>query len=136
MKEVEDGCRVKMYAGQIAQARGQHEEAYTIWKDMIRQEPDNWLVYAYTADRYASDCRYEEAIEYNKMAYALQPSPKYVDAAECIAHIYEIMGDYEKAIQAWEELIRALDIEWKITEGEAIDRPVREIVRLKALRKE
>ncbi len=136
MKEVEDGCRVKMYAGQIAQARGQHEEAYTIWKDMIRQEPDNWLVYAYTADRYASDCRYEEAIEYNKMAYALQPSPKYVDAAECIAHIYEIMGDYEKAIQAWEELIRALDMEWKITEGEAIDRPVREIVRLKALRKE
>lgn len=133
MQAVEDDCRVKMYAGQIVKAKGIPEEAYSIWNDMIRQEPGNWLVYAFTADRYAADCRYEEAIVFNEKAFELQPSPKFVDAAECIAHIYEIMGNYEKAIKSWEELIRVLNIEWNITEGEAIDRPLREIARLKAI---
>ncbi|HBY72333.1 MAG TPA: hypothetical protein DEG06_08835 [Lachnospiraceae bacterium] len=136
LKEVEDNCRVKKYTGEIAWARGKHDEAYAIWDDMVNSEPDNWLVYAYSADRYAADCRYQEAIEFNKMAFKLQPSPKYTDAAECIAHIYEIMGEYEKAVEAWEELIRELKTEWNITEGEAIDRPVREIARLKELIKE
>lgn len=136
MREVEDDCRVKMYAGEIAWAAGKRDEAYSIWDDMVKQEPDNWLVYAYTADRYAADCRYEEAIEFNKMAFKLQPSPKYMDAAECIAHIHEIMGEYERAVEGWEELIRELETEWNITEGEAIDRPLREIARLKEFVKE
>ncbi|SHJ65482.1 DNA-binding transcriptional regulator, XRE-family HTH domain [Anaerocolumna jejuensis DSM 15929] len=136
MKEVEDDCRVKMYAGEIAWAAGKHNEAYSIWADMVKQEPDNWLVYAYTADRYAAGCRYKEAIEFNKMAFKLQPSPKYMDAAECIAHIHEITGEYERAVEAWEELIRELETEWNITEGEAIDRPLREIAQLKEFVKE
>ncbi len=136
MREVEDDCRVKMYAGEIAWAAGKHDEAYSIWDDMVKQEPDNWLVYAYTADRYAAGCRYEEALEFNKIAFKLQPSPKYMDAAECIAHIHEIMGEYERAVEDWEELIRELETEWNITEGEAIDRPLREIARLKEFVKE
>jgi transcriptional regulator with XRE-family HTH domain len=133
MKEVEDDCRVKMYAGEIMWARGKQEEAYTIWNAMIEQEPDHWLVYAYTADRYAADCNYDKAIELNKKAYELQPSPKYTDAAECIAHIYEIKGEYDNAITAWEELILVLQDEWNIIEGEAVDRPKREIERLKEM---
>jgi tetratricopeptide (TPR) repeat protein len=102
---------------------------------MMEQEPENWLVYAYSADRYALDCKYEKAIELNKKAYELQPSPKYTDASECIAHIYEITGEYEKAIKAWEELILVLQNEWHITEGEAVDRPRREIERLREMSK-
>lgn len=133
MKKAEDDCRVRMYEGQIAWARGEQEKAYSIWDDMAKQEPDNWLVYAYAADRYAADCRYQEAVELNKKAYLLQPSPKYIDAYECISHIYEIMGDYEKAVDALEEVIHTLEQEWHITEGEAVDRPHREIARLKEL---
>ncbi len=133
MKEIEDDCRVMKYAGDIAWAKGKHEEAYSIWDNMVRQEPDNWLVYAFNADRYAANCRYQEAIDLNKRAFELQSSPKYTDAAECIAHIYEIMGEYERAVEAWEELIRVLNTEWNISEGEAIDRPLREIGRLKEL---
>ena len=135
MKDVENDCRVKMYAGEIVWARGDHEQAYSMWNDMIEQEPGNWLVYSYTADRYAADCRYEEAVELNKKAFQLQPSPKYTDAAECIAHIYEITGEYEKAIEAWEELILVLQIEWHTTEGEAVDRPRREIERVREISK-
>lgn len=135
MKRVEDDCRVRMYEGQIAWARGRQEEAYSIWDSMVKQEPDNWLVYAYAADRYAADSRYQEAIEFNKQAYLLQPSPKYIDAYECNAHIYEIMGDYEKAVDALEEVIHILEQEWQVAEGEAIDRQHREIIRLKELEK-
>ncbi len=42
-----------------------------------------------------------------------------------------IMGEYERAVEAWEELIRELETEWNITEGEAKDRPLMEIARLK-----
>ncbi len=131
LKDIEDDCRVKKYAGEIAWARGEHGEAYAIWDNMVKIEPDNWLAYAFAADKYAADCRYQEAIEINKMAFQLQPSPKYTDAAECSAHIYEIMGEYDKAAEALEELIRVLESEWNTTEGEAIDRILREIARLK-----
>lgn len=133
MKKVEDDCRVKYYEGEILWAKGKHEEAYSSWSDMVKNEPDNWLVYAYLADRYAVDGRYLEAIEFNKKASELQPSPKYTDTTECIAHIYEIKGEFEKAIDSWEELIRELEGEWHINEGETVDRPLREIARLKEL---
>lgn len=133
MKEVDNDCRVKMYEGEIAWAKGEHDKAYSIWDDMVVQDPNNWLVYAYMADRYAADSRYQQAIEFNKKAFQLQPSPKYTDAAECSAHIYEIMGDFHKAIISWEELIHQLEVEWHIVEGEAVDRPMREIIRLKEL---
>lgn len=43
------------------------------------------------------------------------------------------MGEYKNAIVEWEELIRVLESEWHITEGEIVDRPVREIARLKEM---
>lgn len=136
MQKVEDDCRVAMYEGEIAWAEGNQDKAYAIWKDMVEKDGENWLVYAYLADRYAGNCRYEEAVACNRKAFELQPSPKYADAAECIAHIREITGDYPEAIEAWEEYIRVLDTQWHITEGEAVDMPRREIARLKELIKE
>lgn len=131
MKEAEDDFRVMMFEGEILWAKGKFEEAYKVWEDMVSNEPDNWIAYSYTADRYAKGCRYEDAIEFNKKAISLQPSPKYTDGAECIAHIYEIREEYEMAIEAWQEVICQLKEEWNITEGELVDRPNREIIRLK-----
>lgn len=133
MKKVKNSCRVKYYEGLILWAKGEHAKAYSVWHDMVEQEPDNWLVYGYLADRYAADCKYHKSIEYHKKAFELQPSPKYVDAPICIAHIYEIMGEYEKAIESWKEVIRAREAEWNIIEGEGVDEPLREIERLKEL---
>ena len=50
-------------------------------------------------------------------------------------NIYEITGQYGKAVSYWEEVIRVLHEEWKITEGEAVDRPGREIIRLQEVHK-
>lgn len=130
MKKAEDDCRVKMYEGSIAWARGKQEEAFLIWENMVQEEKENWLVYAYLSDKYAANAMYEKTIELNKKAFALQPSPKYVDSAMCIAHIHEIMGEYEKAIEAWKEYISQLETEWNVVEGEAVDEPNREIARL------
>lgn len=133
MQKVRDDSRVAMYEGELYWAEGKQEEAFRIWKDMEDKDAENWLVYAYLADRYADIARYEEAIEYNKKAFELQPSPKYADAAECMAHIYEIVGNYPEAVRAWEEYIRVLHTEWNCVEGESVDRPKREIARLKEL---
>lgn len=51
-----------------------------------------------------------------------------------MAQIYEILGDYSKAAEMWEEVIRILQDEHGIREGEVIDAPAREIRRLTAAR--
>ena len=48
-----------------------------------------------------------------------------------MAHIYEIQGNYPKAIEMWQNLITLLNDEWAIHTGESIDYPLREIERLK-----
>lgn len=65
-----------------------------------------------------------------RKAFDLQPSPKYTDASECIAHIYELQGKYKLAIKEYENYIQILNDEWDITEGELVDRGLREIDRL------
>ena len=124
-------CRLMMYEGEISWARGDHDQAFHIWERMCKEDSDNWLVYAYLGDRLARDSRYEEAVRSYEKAFSLQPLPRYVDQPECIAHICEINGQYEKAIRYWEEVVRVLVEEWKVAEGEAVDRPKREINRLR-----
>lgn len=133
LKTVDNDCRVDMYEGLIAWEKGNHEKAFEIWQSMIEKYPDNWLVYTCAADYMTKAERYDKALEYNRKAIELQPSPKYTDGAMCIAHIYEIMGEYGKAIKGWEEVIELLAAEWQITEGESVDAPRREIERLKKM---
>ena len=57
----------------------------------------------------------------------LQPSPKYTDSATSIAHIYEILGNAPKAIEAYQEQLRLLREEWGIVRGEELDEVERAI---------
>ena len=75
----------------------------------------------------------DQSIDYEK-AVELQKSPKYVDGLESIAMVYEITGDYDKAISALEDELELLKIDWDTTEGETADSVKREIKRLKAKR--
>lgn len=133
MKRIEDDFRVTMYLGEIQWKKGNQTEALEIWQKMREEDPENWLVFANSADKYAYAGRWDEAIQFNRKAFELQPSPKYVDAQECIAHIHEINGEYDLAVKAWEEYIAVLETEWGIVEGELVDFPHREIKRLKSM---
>lgn len=133
LKNVEDDFRVMMYEGQIAKAAGDHQKAFELFDKMVEAEPDNWRVWATRADEHARVTNYDQAVKDNLKVLAVQPKPRYIDAHECMSHIYEIKGDYHQAIKAWEDAINVLKTEWNITFGEGIDGPKREIERLKAL---
>ena len=54
-----------------------------------------------------------------------------MDAFESIAKIYEIRGEYEKAIESYEKVICVLKEDWNETQGEGVDEPKRNIARLR-----
>lgn len=74
---------------------------------------------------------YKEAISYYEKALELQPAPRYTDLWMAVARIYEILGEYDAAVQSWEQVLAVLKDEWKVLEGETIDWPKREIERLR-----
>ncbi|MCM1264196.1 MAG: helix-turn-helix domain-containing protein [Butyrivibrio sp.] len=133
LSTMDSSCRIPLYQGQIAWARGEHERALEIWKKMSEQFADDWLAQLNMADSLAHMCRYDEAVIYYKKGFELQPKPRYTDSWLSMAQIYEIQGKYEEAIQAWENVALICREEWNIKEGEEIDRPAREISRLKEL---
>ena len=131
MSTVDNSCRVSFYKGKVCWARGEHEKAESIWKQMLLDYSNDWLAYAMMADAMAYACRYDEAITYYKKAFDLQPSPKYTDAQITAAHMYEIQGNYDAAIASRYEQLEVLKTEWNITEGREIDNINEEINRLR-----
>lgn len=133
LENSDSSCRILLYRGKIAWARGNHKDAMAIWRTMSEQYANDWLAQLVMADCLASTGQYSEAIPYYRKALELQPAPRYTDAYLSMAQIYEIQGDYEAAIQAWECVLKLRQEEWNYQEGEAIDEPVREIARLREL---
>jgi len=133
MKTMDGSGRASFYQGKICWARGEHEKAESIWKQMLLDHSNDWLTYAMMADAMASVCRYDEAIDYYKKAFELQPSPKYIDAQITAAHIYEIQRNYDAAIASLYEQMDVLKTEWNITEGRELDRIHGEINRLRCI---
>ena len=57
--------------------------------------------------------------------------PKYVDAAEALAQLAELRGNYGEAIGWYEKEIEIAHTDWNEEEGELIDEPKRQIARLR-----
>lgn len=133
LSQLDDSCRGPFYRGKIAWERGDHQKAEDIWLQMLEDYSDDWLAFANMADAMAYACRYDEAIRYYQKAQELQPSPKYTDAQITAAHIYEIQGKYDKAIDSLKEQLEILKQEWNITEGSQIDHIYSEMERLRRI---
>lgn len=111
-----------------------HSRRISYYQEFVAQNPDYPRGYLWLLDELIADNRLEEAIPYFQKALKLQPSPRYTDSPVSIALIYEIQGKYPEAIRAWEDVIRLCQEEWHFTDGEeAIERPKREIARLRKL---
>lgn len=129
----DSSCRVLLYKGKIAWARGNHKSGMEFWEKMSEQFADDWLAQLAMADCLSYTGQYDKAISYYRKSLELQPAPRYTDVYLSMAQIYEIQGNYEAAIQAWEGVLRLRQEEWGCQEGEAVDQPIREIARLKEL---
>lgn len=133
LRQLDNSCRVPYYQGKIFWESGRHQEAETVWLQMLEQHNDDWLAFANMADAMAYACRYDEAIRYYQKAQELQPSPKYTDAQITAAHIYEIQGKYDKAIDSLKEQLEILKKEWNITEGSQVEHIYSEMERLRRI---
>lgn len=129
---LKDTYHYEMYRGLIAKTDCDLPAAEVWWQKMTEKEPENWVVWFEYADNMARLCRYDEAIAAYFKGMPLRPRPQFVDPEECLAHIYEIQGDYEKAVQMHEQIIQIMEEQWGFTEGESVDIHRREIERLRA----
>lgn len=83
------------------------------------------------AQYYARKCEYRKAIEYYERSWKLDEKPRYSDALEAIAIIYEILNNKGKAIETYERMIECIKDDWNYTEDDAAVIEVRrEIERL------
>jgi len=79
-------------------------------------------------DARAKAARYEEAIPYYRKAIELEEKPRFIDNYESIAHICEILGDHEGAIDAYRHVIGILVDEYGTdSESESVQRYERKI---------
>ena len=124
---MDDTFRVPMYRYLIAQAAGEREEAAARLEELESMEGQEWCWAATLGDIYTLRQEYDKAIDWYKKGQELQPSPKYTDSAVSIAHIYEILGDAPKAIEAYREQLRLLREEWGIVRGEELEEVERAI---------
>lgn len=120
-----------LYLGMILEKEGKPEEAAACWERMTQKDPDNWQSWFARADRLAKRCAYPEAIALYEKALALSSRPRFTDPVNAIAQLYEIQGQYEKAIEFYQKEIEIVREDWNETQGEAIDEPLRNIARLK-----
>ena len=107
----------KVYRAYIALARFDEKTADQIMEALVRENPDH-AGYLFEAAQYrAMKCDYGKAIEYYEQSFEKDPDrPRFIDALQGIADIYEIMGDYRKAAETCDRIIGLLKTEWNMTE--------------------
>lgn len=123
------------YEGDIELALGNYEKAIELFNQGVNDYPEIWQVYLQRGDRFVRLGRYDEAIADYEMALVKQEKPRYTDALISMAQVYEILGQYDKAIEAFQRQITLLNEEYNILTGESLDEPRREIQRLQKLLK-
>ena len=122
IRDADEAERIGYYECEILKKEGKFAEAEEAHKKLLSEHPENWYVYAIYADFLASRCRYDDAVKMYEKTFTLQPQPRYSDALESIAIIYEIQKDYDSAIQKTEEILKLLESDWKLTFGITVNK--------------
>ena len=118
------------YKALIELKEGHKDKANEIWNGMLKKYPDIKGPYFEKAVVNSYNGEWEDAILCFEKDFELMEKPRYIDSLDAIAQIYEITGDYQKAIETYERYIQLLQNEWNVVEGELVDHPKREIERL------
>ena len=112
---------IKMYEAYFALARHDKKKADEIIAALAAKYPDDNGVAFEIAQYYAKQAEYDEAVKFYRLSFDLDRStPRFIDAPQAIAQIYAVQGDFEKAAAAYDEIIKCLKDEWKMTEEVAL----------------
>ena len=122
------------YRVQIARRAGKTDEAAALMRQIEERYGEDANALFALGEEMALLARYDEAVAYFRRSFETEKKPRFVDALISIAHVYEITGELDRAIEANEEQLDVLRDEWNTSTGETADVVRREIERLRALR--
>ncbi|MGX8715368.1 MAG: helix-turn-helix domain-containing protein [Lachnospiraceae bacterium] len=132
LERMDHTYRTPMYRFMIAQAAGEREEAESWLHKLETMENQDWSWAVTLGEIYTQQQEYAKAIDWFRKGQDMQPSPKYTDSAESIAHICQIQGDKAGAIAAYREELRLLREDWGIISGETYEAVERNIQKLQS----
>ena len=132
-KTLDQTFRSELYQGMILWHRGYKEDAFAVWEHMQQQFPEEWMVYLSLGDIHARSGNYVQAKSYYRKSLELQSCPKFCDPFDSIAHICELQGNIQEAIDVLNEELEIMRTDWNTTTGETSDSVRRNIERLKKL---
>ena len=133
LAKVDDAYRTVHYRALLASAKGDKEleqQCYQEMEEKYADCADAWLVQLALAERETERQNYEKAIAHYEKAMEVQESPRFTDPPEAMAHIYEILGDTEKAVECYKLQLKMMREEWGIIAGEEVDNATRSMERL------
>lgn len=123
---------VPIYRAYLALARYDEAKADAIIEQAMAEHSQEWGLLFEVAQYYARKCDYEKAIAYYEASYESEASrkPRYTDALQGIAVIYEILGENQKAAATYDRILENLKSEWGFTEEVGVQEAERERNRL------
>ena len=109
---------IPVYQAHIALAEYDEERADRIMQQGLREYPQDAGFLFEAAQYCARKCEYEKAVEYYNASYECEDrsKPRYMDALQGIAVIYEILGDCGRAAATYDRILDNLRNEWGLTE--------------------
>lgn len=133
VKKLEHTCLDFMYEGDIELQLGNVNKAVMLWNQGVEEFPHDWRAYISRGDRRVRLGQYEEALKDYENSMNLQKGAPIVDPLDFMAKVYETLGQYDKAVEMLQKEIFIVKEEYNILSGEMIDKPQREIERLRKL---
>ena len=114
-------CLVPVYEAHIALAEYDEKRADAIIEQALEKYGQESAFLFETAQYYARKCTYDKAIKYYELSWQAEENkkPRYTDALQGMAIIYEILGDYKNAVATQERMIDNLVNEWHFLEDDS-----------------
>ena len=112
---------VPVYEAYIAMAEYDIEKADEIMAEAMTEFSANADFLFEYAQYCARKCDYRQAIELYERSFAAgeNKKPRFTDPLEGIATIYEIRGERERAIEAYDRMIACIKDEWGYKDDDA-----------------
>ena len=127
-----------VYRAYICLARFDAPAGDRIIEDLLSAQPDNDAVLFEAAQYYAAKAEYKKALDIYERAFAADTArPRFQDALDAVADIYEIMGDNVNAAKTYGRIVDLLENEWGLSEetDSSVGWAKKEKARLEALAK-
>lgn len=112
---------IQVFKAHIALAEYDEKKADEIMESALKNFEGNSGFLFEKAQYHARKCEYEKAIVFYERSWEAEKDckPRFTDALFGIATIYEILGNYEKALETYDKLIECLRNEWGYTSEDA-----------------